>query len=668
MRKIDVINSKLLFNARGSSQKNTGTNADNVRQAARIATEVKKANTLTVLGSDVGAVTNGYQSLDNCPISQTDPNKLLNNALSGDTSSKLSQVMPSATAFPSTDPAAFKVKTLGAATTSMVAQVIQTNVFDSAGDLIGHDSASLGSLVPTVTIGADVTQSVNEVMTSLTGIVPPLEPITIVSLGGSAVDSITDAIGDAKASKNAILDKISAVAGEASKQAGGVGADSLKGTADMKDIMEKKDSLVGEVMGAVSAVEGLANTAAETAANSVGSALGGLQDKLETSVGDLTKSIEDGMSDVLGNISSAIEIEVDKLTGGGDKFGLGGIIGSLQVLGEQLVGSLKSAFTSAIGGFPLSDEKVAELTALMSAGDEASKTKAAVILAKTADNSTAMKKVIADAGDEANTVTGFKQLVESKARAAGIDNAEIQRFSDTQTKIESSLDDVSSTIAGSNVSEAGAFYKEELDLQELAKRYRESDTKVFPYVNSKEELQLEIHKTTREISEIVVHATESYTNANIGSEEIHIRHIEAGHDGIQYHYVIRRDGTLQRGMPTDTPSTASAILGHDKNCIDVALVGGVNVPSEADYPLLNLSASSFTQSQLKTLEAICESFYLKVPGGQVMGHSAFDGNSQDPYFDVVSYVENKFGKKTVYKDLMTETSLSLKDLITKRAV
>mgnify|MGYP006135187265 FL=1 len=664
MSKIDTINAKLAANAK---QVGAESHTGNILQAAKNATEVKKANTLTVLGSDVGAVTNGYQSLDNCPISQTDPSKLLNNVLSGDTSSKLTQVMPSATAFPSTDPAAFKVKTLGAATTSMVAQVIQTNVFDSAGDLIGHDSASLGSLVPTVTLGADVTQTVNEVMTSLTGIVPPLEPITIVSLGGSAVDAIAGAIVEAKESKATILAKISTVAGEASKQAGGVGQDSLKGSADMKKVMQEKDTLVGEVLGAVSAVEGLADTAAETAANAVGSALGGLQDKLETSVGDLTASIENGMSDVLDGVAKAVGEGLSNIVGQVAD-GLSDVVGSLQVLGEQLTGALKSAFAGAIGGLPLSDEKISELTLLMQKGDDVSKTKAAVILAQAADPSPAMKKVIADAGDNASTVTGFKELVESKARAAGIPTAEVQKFSATQDKIEASLEAVTTTIAGSNVSEAGTFYKEEVDLAVLAKRYKESSTKVFPYVNSKEELQLEIRKTTRDVSEIVVHATESYTNANIGSEEIHIRHIEAGHDGIQYHYVIRRDGTLQRGMPTDTPSTASAILGHDKNCIDVALVGGVNVPSEADYPLLNLSASSFTQAQMKTLEAVCESFYLKVSGGQVMGHNAIDRNSQDPYFDVVSYVENKFGKKSVYKDLLTETSLSLKDLITKRAV
>ena len=664
MSKIDTINAKLAANAK---QVGAESHTGNILQAAKNATEVKKANTLTVLGSDVGVVTNGYQSLDNCPISQTDPSKLLNNVLSGDTSSKLTQVMPSATAFPSTDPAAFKVKTLGAATTSMVAQVIQTNVFDSAGDLIGHDSASLGSLVPTVTLGADVTQTVNEVMTSLTGIVPPLEPITIVSLGGSAVDAIAGAIVEAKESKATILAKINTVAGEASKQAGGVGQDALKGSADMKKVMQEKDTLVGEVLGAVSAVEGLADTAAETAANAVGSALGGLQDKLETSVGDLTASIENGMSDVLGGITKAVGEGLSNIVGQVAD-GLSDVVGSLQVLGEQLTGALRSAFAGAIGGLPLSDEKVSELTLLMQKGDDVSKTKAAVILAQAADPSPAMKKVIADAGDNASTVTGFKELVESKARAAGIPTAEVQKFSATQDKIEASLEAVTTTIAGSNVSEAGTFYKEEVDLAVLAKRYKESSTKVFPYVNSKEELQLEIRKTTRDVSEIVVHATESYTNANIGSEEIHIRHIEAGHDGIQYHYVIRRDGTLQRGMPTDTPSTASAILGHDKNCIDVVLVGGVNVPSEADYPLLNLSASSFTQAQMKTLEAICESFYLKVSGGQVMGHNAIDRNSQDPYFDVVSYVENKFGKKSVYEDLLTETSLSLKDLITKRAV
>ena len=100
----------------------------------------------------------------------------------------------------------------------------------------------------------------------------------------------------------------------------------------------------------------------------------------------------------------------------------------------------------------------------------------------------------------------------------------------------------------------------------------------------------------------------------------------------------------------------------------IALVGGVNVPTDADNPLENLSSQSFTQAQMKTLESLLEIFYQHMPGGQVFGHNELDVTTEDPYFDVISFVENKFGKKSVYTDLLTEQSLSAKDLVNKRPI
>jgi hypothetical protein len=71
---------------------------------------------------------------------------------------------------------------------------------------------------------------------------------------------------------------------------------------------------------------------------------------------------------------------------------------------------------------------------------------------------------------------------------------------------------------------------------------------------------------------------------------------------------------------------------------------------------------------MKTLEAICQSFYHVVPGGQVLGHNDIDEASRDPYMDIKSYVENKFGKKSVYKDTLTEQSKSPSELVSASAV
>ena len=63
--------------------------------------------------------------------------------------------------------------------------------------------------------------------------------------------------------------------------------------------------------------------------------------------------------------------------------------------------------------------------------------------------------------------------------------------------------------------------------------------------------EAELRNIKREITEVVVHWSETPTNKNIGSEEINETHLANELNGIGYHYVIRRDGSLQRGRPAN---------------------------------------------------------------------------------------------------------------------
>ena len=533
---------------------------------------------------------------------------------------------------------------------------------DSAGDLI-EAVVSGSELVPTITsTGTDAVQTINETMGSLTGITPPDESITIIALGGSAIDEITNTVKVAAERKNSLMSQIKSTAAAAS--ASGLGESITEGLDNITSTMDEtinsaKGELEAEVLGAVSAVEGFADDVAAEAG-----ALGnGLISGITSTVGEVTNAITDGFNDVIDAVGDAAgdllnSVTTDISTG----------FGFAQDLFEDLTGTVGSTLQGLFGSSTALDKDfISGIIKDVLAGGDINLTKAAKSLAlKDESLSPEMKEVIQ--GTNATSIQELNSQVQSRARARGIPESQITQFSSTSSNIETALSQVDTTIAGTLVSEVGEFYTEDTDLAELVKRYLGADTETFEYVDSKEELGLEFRKMTRPISEVIVHATETYTNANIGSEEIHLRHNEAGHDGIQYHYVIRRDGRLQRGMPLDDISAASDILGHSLNCIDIVLVGGVNVPSDADNPLLNLSSSSFTQSQMKTLEAVLDVFYKRMPGGQVLGHNSIDLNSQDPYFDVISFVENKFGKKSVYTDPLTESSISPKDLISKRPV
>ena len=148
----------------------------------------------------------------------------------------------------------------------------------------------------------------------------------------------------------------------------------------------------------------------------------------------------------------------------------------------------------------------------------------------------------------------------------------------------------------------------------------------------------------REVTELIIHATDTVTNKDIGAVEINNLQVELGHDGIGYHYIIRRDGRLQRGRPPNNNGEHAATNGHDQYSIRLALVGGINVSAGENNATDYRSAQAFTREQFTTLEKFCNSFYRKYPGGQVFGHNDVDASEFDPYFDVQDYVESIFRK------------------------
>ena len=650
---IDAINTQLKNRTKDTAS------FDAIYSQVKKTTDATTLNVTTALGTNVDETLNGFQSLDNNPQSNT--------------TGALTQILPSADVFPSTNPADLLTDvSVPTCTVTDIPTQIETFVLDGNGepldDSAGNPITTLvdGESIPTVVqTGSNVPTSVPEITQSLTGIVPPAESITIVSLGGSALNELAGTIEDASERKGSLLSSIKATAAEAKAEGDSLGDSLTSGLGEIQGKLDevkdkaKTDGLLDEVATAVSAVEGVGDAVAGAAA----AASGSLTSALETTFNEATDIISDGFGSITDKIGGAV---TDFVNSALPDIDIG--FGTAQDLFEDLTGSVGSILTGLFGvGETLDKNFLSEMMNDVMTGGDINLTKATKALSlKDKSLSPQLKEIIRNTDE--TTVEGFQIEVQSKARAAGIPDTDVAVFTNLTKKIENALAQVDTTISGSVVSEAGDFYTEDLDIQELVKRYSAGYIREFSYIDSKEELGLEFVKMTRQISEVIVHASETYTNANIGAEEIQLRHNEAGHVGIQYHLVIRRDGTLQRGLPFDNVAEASNILRHKFNCIDVCLVGGVNVASEADNPLLNLSASSFTVTQMKTLEAILEIFYQTVPGGQVLGHNDIDGSSQDPYFDVIAFVENKFGKKSVYADPLTETSLDRKDLKLKKAI
>ena len=170
----------------------------------------------------------------------------------------------------------------------------------------------------------------------------------------------------------------------------------------------------------------------------------------------------------------------------------------------------------------------------------------------------------------------------------------------------------------------------------------------FSRVGGAEQLEADYRSATREITEAVIHWSATFLDQDIGAEEIHGWHRESGYSGIGYHYVIRRDGTIEKGRPIQYEGYHALANGHNKYSIGICLVGGYTVPSVLGLNDPPTGKESFTNAQMDTLSTMLSTFYRVWPGGQVWGHNDTDpGNKQDPGFDVQRLIKNYYQKSNV---------------------
>lgn len=179
------------------------------------------------------------------------------------------------------------------------------------------------------------------------------------------------------------------------------------------------------------------------------------------------------------------------------------------------------------------------------------------------------------------------------------------------------------------------------------------------FISSIEELEAEMSRMTRPISEVIVHWSETYSDANLSAAQL--TELTGAGDNA-YHLIIKRDGALQRGVPMNSVGNHCPTLNHNAYSIGVCLVGGVNVAS-GDEHFEQLGANSITRSQYNTLYQIFRTFFNQYPGGQALGHMDVDVSQEDPGFDVRDYVYNNFNKVSLYYDPLIQPALAPPDII-----
>jgi peptide methionine sulfoxide reductase MsrA len=154
-----------------------------------------------------------------------------------------------------------------------------------------------------------------------------------------------------------------------------------------------------------------------------------------------------------------------------------------------------------------------------------------------------------------NNTSQLQDNIVDRAKLAGVDPAIIADFEEIFINIEDNVSIFDTTMQGNLFVSQNDFFSKNKNLKDYGSQY-ESDVNVdgtpkFLTCDSYEELAQEVMVTDRDITKIVIHGSNTYLNQYLTSRDIHQRMIDRGYDGMQYHYVIRRDGTLERGIPAN---------------------------------------------------------------------------------------------------------------------
>ena len=123
---------------------------------------------------------------------------------------------------------------------------------------------------------------------------------------------------------------------------------------------------------------------------------------------------------------------------------------------------------------------------------------------------------------------------------------------------------------------------------------------------------------------IVIHTAATPPSMDIGAKEIREWHLARGWSDIGYHWVIRRNGTVEPGRPVD--AVGAHAKGFNKTSVGICLVGGLNADGEPDC--------NYTWVQWPELEALVIKMKAKYPDAAVLGHRDLPGVTKTcPVFD-----------------------------------
>ena len=125
-----------------------------------------------------------------------------------------------------------------------------------------------------------------------------------------------------------------------------------------------------------------------------------------------------------------------------------------------------------------------------------------------------------------------------------------------------------------------------------------------------------------DIRYLVVHCSD--TDDDLTASDIHAMHLGFGWDGIGYHAVIIKDGTIEQGRPHFW--AGAHVYGHNEESLGVCLIG----------------RNDFTPEQMTALDGLLRDWISRYPQAHICGHRDFPNTQKTcPNFDVAAWVKDR---------------------------
>ena len=140
------------------------------------------------------------------------------------------------------------------------------------------------------------------------------------------------------------------------------------------------------------------------------------------------------------------------------------------------------------------------------------------------------------------------------------------------------------------------------------------------------------YKPMQRIDYIAIHCSATpATSDKVDANTIRGWHRKQGWRDIGYHYVITRQGEVQKGRPDNQPGAHEPRI--NRASLSVCLVGG-SPPLGSDEHRKGLGENNYTPAQWAALETLVKQLHAKHPRAEVLGHRDVPGvRKACPSFD-----------------------------------